>query len=402
MKKTKIIEFIQSMGDGGAETLVKDYALLMDREKFDVTVVVLHDVGDTANRRFLEAAGIPVIPLSSREDPLKKLWRKLFPVSETDMPTEEDPSKGVQTSAGLLSRIKSRARNLYFGTRFLKILKDTGATVVHAHLEVLEVLQAVSGRLSGIRLLHTCHNPPAVIYTGAELPAAHHLIRKNHMQLVALHEKMAQELNAQFGVDNTAVIRNGIHLERFRAPGVTKEEKRAELGIPRDAFVIGHVGRFFEQKNHPFLVEVFRQVAGHQKNAFLLMVGAGDTAPTENTLNEYGLRDKYRILSHRQDIPQLLAAMDVFVFPSLFEGFGIALLEAQAAGLRCIASDRCPAEAVREENCIPMPLGDPRAWAEAVLDPGRKQGQAKPLEEYDMNREIRRLEALYLDRPEPL
>ena len=400
MEKVKVIEFIQSMGDGGAETLVKDYALLMDKERFEVTVVVLHDIRDSANFRFLVQNGIPVFALSSQEDPLKKLWRKLFPVSETEMPTEEDPTKGVQESRGAFGKLKGLARNLYFGVKFLAILKKTGATVVHAHLEVLEILQAVSGQLKGIRLLHTCHNPPAVIYTGAEQPAAEYLIAHNGMQIVALHEKMAEELNDRFGVDNTAVIRNGIMLERFVTPGVTGEEKRKEVGIPQDAFVVGHVGRFFEQKNHPFLVEVFREIAARQDNAFLLMVGAGDTAQTEAKLGEYGFADRYRILSHRQDIPELLAAMDVFVFPSIFEGFGIALLEAQAAGLRCIASDRCPKEVFRLGNCISMPLEAPSKWAEVVLDPDLKREPVRALDDYDMNREIRRLEMLYLGQPD--
>lgn len=395
MEKVKVIEFIQSMGDGGAETLVKDYALLMDKERFEVTVVVLHDIRDSANYRFLTENGIPVFALSTQDDPLKKLWRKLFPVSETDMPTEEDPMKGVQESVGFFGKLKSWARNLYFGRKFLKILRKTGATVVHAHLEVLEILQAVSGELRDIRLLHTCHNPPAVIYTGAERPAAEYLIKKNGMQIVALHEKMAEELNELFGVSNTAVIRNGILMERFADPGISKEGKRREIGIPESAFVVGHVGRFFEQKNHPFLVEVFREIASRRENAFLLMVGAGSTEETERKLKEYGLGDRYLILSHRQDIPQLLAAMDVFVFPSIFEGFGIALLEAQAAGLRCIASDHCPREVIRRDDCISMPLENPVAWAEAALDLNRKRNESLPLEDYDMNREIRRLEALY-------
>ena len=397
MEKVKVIEFIQSMGDGGAETLVKDYALLMDRERFDVTVVVLHDIRDSANYRFLRENGIPVYALSSAEDPLKKLWRKLFPVSETDMPTEEDPTKGVQQNRTTFGKLKSLARNLYFGSKFLSIVKKTGATVVHAHLEVLEILQAVSGQLKGIRLLHTCHNPPAVIYTGAEQPAAEYLIRKNRMQIVALHEKMAEELNARFGVDNTAVIRNGIMLDRFTDPGVTKEKKRDEIGIPQDAFVVGHVGRFFEQKNHLFLVDVFREIAALRDDAFLLMVGAGSTEETENKLRACGLADRYRILSHRQDIPQLLKAMDVFVFPSIFEGFGIALLEAQAAGLRCVASDRCPEEVFRTENCIALPLDNTQTWTEAILNADLKRETVCDLSDYDMKREIRRLERLYCE-----
>ena len=78
MEKVKVIEFIQSMGDGGAETLVKDYALLMDKERFDVTVVVQHDVGDSANIRRLKEHGLPVIPLSTQDDLLKRIWRRIF------------------------------------------------------------------------------------------------------------------------------------------------------------------------------------------------------------------------------------------------------------------------------------------------------------------------------------
>ena len=84
------------------------------------------------------------------------------------------------------------------------------------------------------------------------------------------------------------------------------------------------------------------------------------------------------------------------MFPSLFEGFGIALLEAQAAGLRCIASLGCPEEVFRTETCIPMPLEDPAAWAQAALDFGQKRNNTQDIWDYDMNREIRRLEALYL------
>lgn len=396
MDKIKVIEFIQSVGDGGAETLVKDYALLIDQEHFDVTVVVLHAVENSANYQRLQEKGIPVIALSSQDDLLKKIWRKIFPTSESEMPTEDEPTKGVLEHRGVFGKIKKWIRNKYFGLKFLKIVMQTNAQVIHAHLEVLEILQAIGKQLEGIRLFHTCHNPPAVIYTGEELPAAKYLIKNNGMRIIALHEKMESELNELFGVNNTAVIRNGIVLERFLNLDTLPEKKREEIGIPQEAFVIGHVGRFSEQKNHLFLIEVFQKIAEKNKNAFLLMIGAGNSESVTNRIVEYGLENHYLILSHRQDIPELLSAMDVFIFPSIFEGFGIALLEAQAAGLKCLASDCCPAEVIRTENCIPLPLGDPWKWAQAALDPDLKRETSEELYDYDMNREIRRLEKLYL------
>ena len=94
---------------------------------------------------------------------------------------------------------------------------------------------------------------------------------------------------------------------------------------------------------------------------------------------------------------ELLAAMDVFVFPSIFEGFGNAVIEAQAAGLRCVISDRIPQEVVRKEDCIRLPLEAPEQWAEMAISTQRSNTIPLPLEDYDMNNEIRRLEKLYLD-----
>lgn len=402
MDKVKIIEFIQSVGDGGAETLVKDYALLMDKDRFDVTVVVLHGVEDSANYQRLQEHGIPVIALSEQDDLLKKIWRQIFwRKKETAVRSEDVQEKAVlpgetYEKAGFLRRCRNYMRNLYFGHKFLKVLKQTGATVVHAHLDMLGCLSAVSGALKGVRLLHTCHALPELIYEGEEGDAARRLIRRNSLQLVALHTDMAAKMDAMFPQQKTVIIRNGVDMKRFQNPDVTKEEKRKELSIPADAFLVGHVGRFTPEKNHTFLADVFREIAARNKNAYLLMIGAEDSAHVEEKLNRYGLRNRYQILSHRKDINELLAAMDVFVFPSIFEGFPVSMIEAQAAGLRCIVSANCPAEVMRTQTCIPMPLGNPEQWAEAALDENLKRETSSDLFAYDMNREIRRLEMLYL------
>lgn len=396
-KKTRVIEFIQTMGDGGAETLVKDYALLMDKEKFEIIVVVLHALDDSANLQRLRENGIEVLALSSQDDVLKKMWRKMVKPSAVD-PTLQHAKeqKTSETQKSMTRQVLHFLRNHFFGRKLMRIIRNTGATVIHAHLEVLEILQAVSGSLHGIRLLHTCHNVPSIIYVDGERPAAKDLIQKNGLQLVALHSEMAEELKQMFRIDDVVTIRNGIDMPRFTDPGIDRVSKRRKTGIPEDAFVLGHVGRFSEQKNHMFLVEIFREVAKQCENSFLLMIGAGDCVKVEAKLREYGLQDRYMILRHRKDINELLKAMDVFVFPSLFEGLSVSLVEAQAAGLRCIVSDQCSEEGFCTETCIPMPLIDPKKWADAVLDSGLRRETSRNLLDYDMNQEIRRLEKLYL------
>lgn len=406
MSKTKVIEFIPTMGDGGAETLVKDYALLLDKEQFDVTIVVLRDIGDSANIQRLKEKAIPVVALSREGGMLQRIWHKLFlKKSSINVDSEAIKEKAQAPGAAnekksVLRDIRHYLRNLYFGLKFVRVVRQYGANVVHAHLDVLHCLQTVSGLLKDVRLVHTSHGLVELVYENYEGPAARHLIQNNDMVTIALHAEMAADIEAYFPGYKAHVIRNGINMDLFRNPGISPAEKRRELGIPEDAFLVGHVGRFTPEKNHTFLVDVFKEIADLRENAYLLMIGAEDHTAIEKKLCDLGLEDKYRILSGRKDINELLAAMDVFVFPSIFEGFPIALLEAQSAGLRCIASANCPESVFRTEKCIPMPIENPRKWAEAALDPECRQENTKSLDEYDMKREIRKLERLYLGCPD--
>jgi len=152
---------------------------------------------------------------------------------------------------------------------------------------------------------------------------------------------------------------------------------RAEFGIPGDAFVVGHVGRFEEEKNHLFLLEVAAAIAQKQPNMRLLVVSDGSLPPQiEQKAIEMGL-DKYVIFAGLQsDVPRLmLGAMDTFVFPSLYEGLGLVLIEAQAAGLPYVFSDIVPEEAdvikplVQQISLSKSPFfGQKPFWKHEILD----------------------------------
>lgn len=368
MQKIKVIEYISNLGDGGAETLVKDYVCLLDRNRFDPIVVVLRGGVDSANKRTIVEKRIPIIEIYGNWNIWIRLWNKIFGW-------------------------------WYIPNRLKRIVRAEKADVLHMHLMVLKHVSHMGKTLESLRLLFTCHSILSQVFGGeriSERIAADKLIKNNQMQLVALHDDMAVELNEMFDIQNTVIIRNGIDFSRFRSVRISRAEKREELHIPEDAFVVGHVGRFSEQKNHMFLVEVFAEIAQKRNDAYLLMVGAGDTEATEQKLRDYGLANRYTILSHRADVNEIMRTMDVFLFPSLYEGLGIALIEAQVSGLRCIASNMVPEEAFRSENAIALPLDDPATWANVALDTTIKGEAHGTLEEYDMNMEIKRLEKLYL------
>jgi glycosyltransferase involved in cell wall biosynthesis len=162
----------------------------------------------------------------------------------------------------------------------------------------------------------------------------------------------------------------GIDLKPFQvaADPVTT---RAELGIPADAFVMGHVGRFWEQKNHEFLVHIASEVAKREPNARLLLVGTGPLRPAiEKWVVRAGIKDRTIFAGMRPEVPRLmLGAMDVFVLPSLHEGLPLVGIEAQAAGLPFIVSDVVSGEMDVLHSLIQrLSLSQPASvWADAIL-----------------------------------
>lgn len=367
--RKKVVQFITDLGDGGAETLVKDYALLLNKEKFDVVILTRYPIYNTANIKQLEKSNVKIITLNKSNSFFSKLFNKLT----------------FKIRIPILMR------------RFIAQEKPD---VIHAHLSQLKYLVCVSKELKGIKLFYTCHNVVEHYFGEKQIKekiAAEELIKNNDMRLIALHNQMKQDLDALFHVNNTAVIHNGIDFNRFLNVSISKEEKRKELGIDKNAFVVGHVGRFAEQKNHTFLVEVFNEIAKKNQNAFLLMIGTGNTLSVKSKLEAYGLAERYMILSNRTDVPELMKAMDVFVFPSLFEGLGIVLIEAQLLQLRCVVSDRIPDEAIKSNSTVVMSLDQsPRKWRDVILDKSIIGGVRGDINEYDMNHEILKLEQLYL------
>ena len=116
---------------------------------------------------------------------------------------------------------------------------------------------------------------------------------------------------------------------------------RKKLGIPDSKLVVGHVGRFNFSKNHDFLIDTFYEIQKINKNSVLLLVGVGELEHNiKEKVNKKGLSQKVIFLGKRSDVNDLMQAMDIFIFPSNYEGLPVTLVEAQAAGLPIIKSDR--------------------------------------------------------------
>lgn len=206
------------------------------------------------------------------------------------------------------------------------------------------------------------------------------------------------------------IINNAIDLKKFFYDDALRTKLRNELNL-NDKKVIIHVGRFMKQKNHNFLIDVFNELYKRDSSYHLLCVGGavrGDLSYKNNfekKMNEYNLNKSVSLLGVRSDVNDLLNAADMFVFPSLYEGLGLVLIEAQATGLPCVASNMIP-----EEACVSHLLDNidlncsPATWADHIISVFNKNSEIRraPVEEirehnYDAEISSHKLEELYLE-----
>lgn len=199
------------------------------------------------------------------------------------------------------------------------------------------------------------------------------------------------------------ILRNGIDACRYVFDPSIRERVRQELNI-KDKLVVGHVGHFNYQKNHEFLLTIFKEIVTIKKTATLLLVGTGERQrQIEMLAQEYGISDHIIFYGLTHDIPAIMMAMDAFVLPSRFEGFGNVLIEAQACGLKCFASNVViPREVQITDNVTWIDLGQSaKDWAVRILrETGRSYERKSHIEEvitsgHDISNMARILEEMY-------
>lgn len=197
------------------------------------------------------------------------------------------------------------------------------------------------------------------------------------------------------------IIINGIEFEKYKFSNNIRQEYRKKLGIMNDDFVIGNVGRLATEKNQEFLIDIFYEIAKEHKKAKLLIIGDGILK--EKLLNKIKinkLENNFMLLSSRKDVDNLLQVMDVFVFPSIFEGLGISAIEAQVSGLPTICSQGVPDVAKICQNFIKLDISDGNEiWKNKILeyiDFNRKDvSEEIEKSEYNIKNSIKKLENIY-------
>lgn len=279
----------------------------------------------------------------------------------------------------------------------MREIKRRKPDVIHIHLSILWMVCLASIGTGIKKMFHTLHSNPEKTSYGIHVYVDRFCYNVFNVRTIALNQEMKEKADHLFRLNNTLVLRNGIDINIYKHQ--PREELRKQFGVSDECFVLGHVGRFNKVKNHTKIVEVFREVKKLRPESKLLLVGDGEElGHIKNMVKEYSLDNDVIFTGARNDVPKMLSMMDCFTFPSLYEGLGIVLIEAQAAGLKCVVSDTVPEETTVTDKVYRLSLSDScKIWAERVVNDNRKvRAVAKEsIDSYDINQVISTLKGYY-------
>lgn len=297
-------------------------------------------------------------------------------------------------------RVFARIRALY------NIFKMNKYEIVHAHMNTLNMPVLLAARLANIPV-RISHNHSTSDQSEGYRAMLKCLLRPTARwwatDFMACGQRAAEWMFTSHMLKNglVTILPNAIDVEQFRFRQDTRHAIRLELGA-ENRFIVGHVGRFTQQKNHIFLLEAFNKLHARRADAMLLLVGEGELrADIEKYVKKQGIADCVRFMGIRKDIAQLYCAMDVFVLPSFYEGLPVVGIEAQAAGLPCVFSTNVdPSAAIGGEVRFLSLKRGPEQWANAIeactgqIDRPSAADKVRVCG-YDIFVEGRKLEAIY-------
>ena len=296
-----------------------------------------------------------------------------------------------------------------FGFRYIgalwKILKDGQYQVVHAHRGSRSFFVLLLAWAAGVpvRIAHShiAFEPDKNLIKHLKTMVFKRLCRIFATDLFACGDDAARFMWGTSDPQRVRKLTNAIDTKRFYRALAERDELRKKLGV-EDALVLGAVVRIDAQKNPLYLLNIAQAVQQSGKKAVLLIAGTG---PMEQEVkaraHEMGLDGFVRFLGVREDIPELLAAMDLFLLPSLFEGLPVTLIETQASGLPALVSDRVTREMDKVGLIRFLPLDeDVSCWTEAILNAGINEDRPayarKVLDAgYDISDQAHKLGAFY-------
>lgn len=358
----RILHVVTYMGKGGLETMIMNHYRHIDRTKIQFDFLVHRDFEADYDAE-ISALGGKIFYLP----PLNPFSREYL--SALDLFFEDHPEyKTVHCHLDCMSGIILRAAQKY----------GVPNRIAHAHS---------SNQTKDTKYLLKLYFKT--------------LIPKYATELFACGKQAGEWM---FGGHNFKIINNAIDTGLYRYSPDTASEVRGELGIPKDAVVLGHVGRFDPPKNHRFMLKMMLAVSDKRDDVYLLLVGDGELRERISELAvALGIRDRIIFAGVRNDVNRMLSAMDVFLMPSLYEGLPLSIIEAQSAALPCLISSGVPKECDKTGLVEQLSLEEgSEVWIEKALSmsaPDRKDVTDKIINAgFDIKNNAAELQKFYLEK----
>ena len=365
--KKKVCHITHGLVGSGVETVIFNYcSRMMDEFQFDV--LYQYEPNPDVLSKF-QNAGFNCIQVPSKvQHPLKHIWAvyKIFKKNQYEIVHSHLDyfMNSYVCFLAILAGIKKRIAHHH--QAYMLLPKRSVKTLIR---EALSTIMRIPCQWFATDWL-ACSEAAAVDGWG------HRAVRKGQV----------------------TILPNAIAPESFKFNESDRREIRSRYGITNDDFVVGHVGRFFPQKNHVFLIDVFAEFHKRKANAKLLLLGDGPLQEhAKQKVQSLGLSNCVIFAGLQKNPAQFYSAMDVFCFPSLWEGLGIVLLEAQYNNLPCIGSNTIPEEANISDCLFRLDLSESiQKWVEVMLATPQRQNYARiKKNQYDINEVITKLQTLY-------
>lgn len=345
----RLLCIVGSMNAGGAETFLMKMYRALDKSKYQMDFAVAMKGMGFYNNEIISMGGVIYYITPKSQGALKNFW-------DIERIVKKHQYKYVlRTSQHSLSALELLAAKV--GGAQVRIFRSSNSNTT-------------TGSLKQMILHQLCKFMPrlfANVRIAPSTEAAEYMFGKNCVKRGRAH-----------------LIKNAIDTDYYAYSNDSRLMTRKEFGICDDNFVVGHIGRFNQQKNHIFLIDIFKEILKKEDKAILLLVGIGELQNAiKNRVNEFGLDEHVIFANVRNDIPSILSAMDVFIFPSLYEGMPNTVIEAQATGLDCIISEAITREADITGLVKFLPLRDPQQWAVAACKVKEKKGRISPKRQFE-------------------
>lgn len=358
----RVVQILENMDNGGVETVVMNYYRNIDHSKIQFDFIVS------------ENSSIP-----QKEEILKM--------------------------GGRIYTVPSYKKIFKYMKALKQIFQNNNYTIVHSHLNTMSVFPLYVAKKCNIKI-RISHSHTQANYQEFLKSLLKEILR--HFSKIFSNVYFACSKEAaiyQFGKksvlnDKVYILNNAIDNDNFKFDITKRNEMRKKYNIDEDTQVYFHVGRFEKQKNHIFLIKIFQKIHLKNNNTKLVLVGNGkELNNIKNLVYRLGLSDSVIFTGSVENPADYYFMADVFYFPSLYEGLGMVLIEAQCSGLQCVASTNVPKSSKISDLVTYIPLTDEEGWINYNIKKVNREDYKNilSLANYDIKIEAKKLEDKYLE-----